>query len=106
MNGTTTFEMEPLLNLEMDFEFIPGSSPRLNCHPDLAEPGYDPDYDFQEIRVFHQGHRYQVPDWLFEILKSQFEMDLVDIVDQWLKDHPKRKPRRRSYGSRKYSRKF
>ena len=73
MEGTATLEMEPLLNLEIDFEFTPGKSERLNCHPDFAEPGYGPEYDFQEIRVFHQGQWHQVPDWLFEILNSQYD---------------------------------
>jgi len=90
----------------MDFEFIPGQSARLLCHPDLAEPGYPPEYDIQEIRVRHQGQKHQVPDWLFEILNKKYEMELIEIVDQWIDDQPKRKPKRRGYGSRKYRRPF
>ena len=106
MEGTTTLELEPLLNLELDFEFIPGQSGRLFCHPDLGEPGYDPEYDFQEIRVFHQDKWHQVPDWLMAIITSHYEMELVDLVDQYVTDHPRRKSGRRLYGSRKYRRRF
>ncbi len=106
MEGTTTLELEPLLELEMDFEFIQGQPAKLLCHPDLAEPGYDPEYDFQTIRLRHQGQKYQVPEWLMEIITSHYEMELIEIVDQWLDDQPKRNPRRRGYGSRKYRRPF
>ena len=106
MEGTTNLELEPLLNLEIDFEFIPGQSARLLCHPDLAEPGYDPEYDFREIRVIHQGKKYQAPEWLQEIITTHYEMDLVDLVDQYVTDHPRRKSGRRGYGSRKYRRGF
>jgi hypothetical protein len=106
MEGTVNLELEPLLRLEMAFEFTPGRSDRLNCHPDLAEQGYGPDYDFQEIKVWHQDQWHTVPDWLFELFNRQFEMDLVEIVDQWVTDHPRRNPRRRPYGTRKYRRGF
>ncbi len=106
MEGTTTLEIEPLLNVEFDFEFIPGQPARLLCHPDLAEPGYDPEYDFQTIRVVHKGKKYQVPDWLMEIITSQYQMELVDIVDEWVDEQPKRNPRRRGYGSRKGRRRY
>ena len=39
MNGTITFELEPQLDLEMDFCFIPGSPTRLTADPYYSEPG-------------------------------------------------------------------
>ena len=84
MNGTTTFELEPQLDLEMDFEFIPGSPVKLTADPYYSEPGEDPVYEIGEIRVYHGKAWHKVPQWLWELLNSNHEEDLCEVVNEWL----------------------
>jgi hypothetical protein len=87
MNGTTSFELEPQLDLEMDFCFTPGSPVKLTADPYDSDPGEDPLYEIEEIRVCHQNKWHKVPDWLWEILNLNYERDLVEAVNQYL-DQP------------------
>ena len=87
MNGTTTFELDPQLDLEMDFSFTPGRLGRLTADPDSSYPDEGPLYEIEEIRVCHNKKWHKVPQWLCEILNFNYEKDLVEVVDQWL-DQP------------------
>ncbi len=55
MNGTTTFELEPQLDLEMDFSFTPGSPGRLTADPSFSEPAEGPVYEIEEISGVERG---------------------------------------------------
>ena len=49
MQGTVEFELKPLLDLEMEFNHIPGL-PRTG----IDYPPEDPTYEIERIRVFYQ----------------------------------------------------
>lgn len=85
MEGTASFELEPLLDLEMDFEFVPGDPGNLMGHPDLRYPPEDPEYEIREIRVCHNKEWHQVPEWLWEILKFNYEDQLIEAAQEWLR---------------------
>jgi hypothetical protein len=87
MRGTINFELEPLLDLEMDFEFLPGIPGRLGADPDFSYPAEGPYYEFTQIRVHHQDQWHQVPDWLFEILNQNHQGELIEAVRDWV-DQP------------------
>jgi hypothetical protein len=84
MRGTITFELKPLLDLEMDFDFIPGSPARLTADPDFSYPADGPYYEFEEIRVYHNNQWHKVPDWLYQILNFRYEDKLIEAVRDWL----------------------
>ena len=84
MEGTASFELEPLLDLEMDFEFIPGTPGNLMGHPDHRYPPEDPEYDIRAIRVYHNQKWHQVPEWLWEILKFNYQDQLIEAAEEWL----------------------
>jgi hypothetical protein len=87
MEGTASFELEPLLDLEVDFNFTPGSPAKLTGDPYYSEPGEDPLYEIEEIRAYSGKKWHKVPDWLWEILNLNYEEDLVEAVKQYL-DQP------------------
>ena len=84
MDGTVNFELEPLLDLEMDFEFVPGTPGNLMGHPDHRYPAEDPEYDIRTIRVYHNQKWHRVPEWLWEILKFNYEDQLIEAAEEWL----------------------
>ena len=84
MEGTANLELEPLLDLEMDFEFLPGSPGNLMGHPDHRYPPEAPEYAIRAIRVYHNQEWHQVPDWLWEILKFNYEDQLIEAAQEWL----------------------
>jgi len=84
MEGTITFEVEPLLNLEIDFDFIPGCPAKVDGPSDFWHPAEDPDYEIGEIRVCHKKQWHKVPDWLWEIMNSTYEEALIEAVNEWL----------------------
>jgi hypothetical protein len=83
MEGTVNLELEPLLDLEMDFSFLPGDPGNLMGHPDHRYPPEEPEYEFQEIRVYHDNQWHQVPDWLGEIL-HKYEDQLIEAAEEYL----------------------
>ena len=84
ITGTATIELQPELDLELDFNFIPGSPVKLTADPYYSEPGEDPVYEIEEIRVYHGKKWHTVPDWLWEMLNFNYEKNLVEAVDEWL----------------------
>ena len=82
MNGTRTFELEAQLDLEMDFNFIPAGPVRLTPDPCYGKGAI---YEIGEIRVYHGKQWHKVPDWLWEILNLNYEKDLVEVVNEWLR---------------------
>ena len=84
ITGTATVELQPELDLELDFNFVPGSPVKLTADPYYSEPGEDPIYEIEEIRVYHGKQWHKVPDWLWEMLNFKHEEDLVEAVDEWL----------------------
>jgi len=86
MQGTTTLELEPQLDFQMDFCFTPGSPAKLRADPDFSEPADGPIYEIEEIRVHHKEQWHKVPDWLEEILNLNYEKDLIEAVNEWLRE--------------------
>ena len=84
MNGTTTFALKPSLDLEMDFDFTPGTPGKLDGHPDSWYPAENPDYEIGEIRVYHNKQWHKVPYWLWEIMNFNYEDALIEAVHQWV----------------------
>ncbi len=84
MEGTASFELEPLLDFEFDFSFTPGDSGNLMGHPDLRYPPEDPEYEIKEIRVYHNQNWHKVPDWLSDILEFKYEDELIEAANEWL----------------------
>jgi hypothetical protein len=84
MKGTTTFELEPLLDLEMDFYFTPGRPAKLTADPYYSEPAEGPEYEIEELRVYHKRQWHKIPDWLWEILNIKYEKNLIEAVNEWL----------------------
>ena len=84
MRGTITFEVEPVLDLEMDFDFIPGSRARLTADPDFSQEAEGPFYEFNEIRVYYGKQWHKVPDWLYNLLNFHYQDKLVAAVKDWL----------------------
>lgn len=84
MDGTANFEFELPLDLEMDFSFLPGDPGNLTGHPDHRYPPEPPEYEFHEIRVYHNQQWHRVPDWLAEILKFKHQDELIEAAEEWL----------------------
>jgi hypothetical protein len=84
MDGTVNFELEPLLDFEVDFSFLPGDPGNLSGNPDFRYPPEPPEYEFQEIRVYHNQEWHQVPEWLWEILKFNYEDQLIEAAEEYL----------------------
>jgi hypothetical protein len=82
MEGTVNLELEPLLDLEMDFEFVPGTPGNLMGHPDHRYPAEDPEYDIGAIRVCHNNKWHQVPDWLSEILEFKYQDQFIEAAEE------------------------
>lgn len=85
MRGTITFELELLLDLEMDFNFIPGDPGKLDGHPDFRYPPTDPEYEILEIRCRHSKQWHKLPDWFRDILVFDYQDSLIEAADEWLK---------------------
>ena len=87
INGTASFELEPLLDLEMDFSFTPGSPGNLMGNPEFRYPPEDPEYEIRNIKVYHNKEYHEVPGWLWEILNFKYEDQLIEAANEWL-EHP------------------
>ena len=77
MQGTVEFELKPLLDLEMEFNHIPGL-PRTG----IDYPREDPTYEIERIRVFYQEKWRIIPKWLEEFIINHHYDALVGKIKE------------------------
>jgi len=77
MQGTVEFELEPLLDLEMDFNYIRGE-PRSG----IDYPPEEPTYEIEKIRVLYREKWHDIPKWLEEFIVLHHYGNLVEEIKE------------------------